>query len=242
MKKVKVYAIVRCLNEEKNIGSLLERLKAVGVIPLVVDDGSTDRTREIAEKKGVFVIEHQQNMGSGFAMKTGYIFAMKKFDDDSIVLVVDGDGQHDPSDIPKFIAEISANKADYIIGERFSSHPRKLGMPALNYVFGKLLNFVASIVTRIHVKDSTCCFTAIEVSCLRNLRLLLPSRGAETQEMILECAKNRLRVAFVPIRLIYRKNSRVSKMRLLKSLLTVYWRAVVRKPYYTSMARAHGLL
>lgn len=229
LKKAKLYAIVRCLNEEKSVGSLLERLKAVDVIPIVIDDGSTDKTGEIAEKKGVFVIRHHKNMGPGFAMKTGYIYAMNKCDDNSIVLVVDGDGQHDPLDIPKLVNKILANKTDYVVGERFSSDLCKLGMPALNYVFGKLLNFLTSIMTGIHVKDSTCGFTAIKVSSLRRLRLHLPARGAETQEMILECAKNGLRVVFVPIRLIYRKNSRISKLHFVKSLLTVYWRAIVRE-------------
>ncbi len=77
--KVTIYAVVPCLNEEKNIGGVLDKLKQLKVIPIVVDDGSTDKSVETARNKGVIVIRHKENRGAGAAIKTGYAYAKKHF-------------------------------------------------------------------------------------------------------------------------------------------------------------------
>lgn len=220
-------AVIPCLNEEKNIGPVLDKLKYLNVTPIVVDDESVDKTARIAENKGAIVIRHSENKGVGIAMKTGYRYAMNSFDDNSIVLVVAGDGQHDPLEIPKIIGEILRNKADYVVGERFSKYPLKFGMPTLNYVFGRLLNHITSMITGIHVKDSTCGFTAIRKSALGRLKLDLPARAAVPNEMLLECASKRIRVAFVPITPIYGKKSKISKLRFLRNALKIYLRYII---------------
>ena len=119
MKRVKLYAVVPCLNEEKNIGEVLDGLNHLDVTAIVVDDGSTDKTANIAREKGAIVIRHRENRGPGSAIRTGYIYTKNSCGDDSIVLILDGDGQHDPSEIPNFVHETLANKADYVVGERF---------------------------------------------------------------------------------------------------------------------------
>jgi len=221
-KKVALYAVVPCLNEEENIGVLIDKLKHLNVTPIVVDDGSTDKTAAIAKSKGAIALRHRENRGPGSAIKTGYIYAKKSCERDSIVFVVAGDGQHDPADIPIFIHKILIEKADYVVGERFSNAPCRFGMSAVNYVFGRLLNCFASLIIGIDVKDSTCGFTAIQMSALKHLKLNLPARAAETHEMLLECKKCRLRVVFVPIKPIYGKPSRISRFTLFKNVFKVY--------------------
>jgi len=223
-------AVVPCLNEEKSIGVLIESLKHLNVTPIVIDDGSTDNTAIIAEKKGAIVIKHSQNKGTGLAIKTGYTYAKNSFDDNSIVLVVAGDGQHRVSDIPKLIQEILAKNADYVVGERFSHGPKKFGMPALNYVLGKMLNYFVSMMTGIDVKDGTCGFTAIRMTALKRLKLNFPARAAETVEMLLECSKNKMRIIFVPVTPAYGKKSKISKFTFLRELLKVYLGAMVSEP------------
>lgn len=227
LKKATLCAVIPCLNEEKNIGPVLDKLKYLGVTPIVVDDGSVDKTADIAESKGAIVIRHSENRGVGLAMKTGYVYAMDSFDDNSIVLVVAGDGQHDPLEIPNIANEIKTNKADYVVGERFSKNPLKFGMPPLNYVFGKLLNHITRIITGIHVEDSTCGFTAIKMSALKRLKLDLPARAAVPNEILVECASNRIRVAFVPITPTYGKKSRISKLTFLRNVLKIYLRYII---------------
>jgi len=65
LKKIALYAVVPCLNEEENIGELLDKLKHFNVTPIVVDDGSTDKTAEIAKNRGVIFIRHRENRGLG---------------------------------------------------------------------------------------------------------------------------------------------------------------------------------
>jgi len=225
-KKNTIYAVVPCLNEEKNLGWVLDKLKQLNVAPIVVDDGSIDKTAQVAKNRDATVIQHKENRGAGAAIKTGYIYAKRSCERDSIVFVVAGDGQHDPSDMPIFIEKISIGKADYVVGERFSRNPRRFGMSAVNFVFGKLLNWFASLVTDIDVEDSTCGFTAIRMSALQRLELKLPARAGETHEMLLECARNGFHVVFVPIKPIYGKPSRISRFTLFKNVLKVYLRAI----------------
>ena len=227
MKKLTLCAVIPCLNEEKNVGPVLDKLMHLNVTPIVVDDGSVDKTADIAESKGAIVIRHSKNKGVGLAMKTGYFHAMNSFNDNSIVLIVAGDGQHDPLEIPKLVSQILTNKADYVVGERFSKHPLKFGMPTLNYAFGKLLNHITSMITGIHVKDSTCGFTATRISTLRRLKLDLPARAAVPNEILLECASNRIRVAFVPITPVYGKKSKISKLKFLRNALKIYLRYII---------------
>lgn len=228
-KRFALYAVVPCLNEEKNIGGLIDKLKHLGVTPIVVDDGSTDETARIAKKKGAILISHKKNLGSGSAIKTGYIFGRDSFKGNSIVLVLAGDGQHDPFEISRLVEAVATSNADYVIGDRFSSSPLRFGMPATNFVFGKLLNCLATVFTGFDIKDSTSGFTAIRVSALKSLKLNLPAKAAETHQMLLECSRNGMRIVFVPITPIYGPKSRKSKPVFLKNLLFVYLRAIVNK-------------
>lgn len=226
MEKVALYAVIPCLNEEENIGKLLNKLKNHNVTPIVVDDGSTDKTAEIAKNQGAIVIQHKENRGPGSAIRTGYIYTRNSCEPNSIVFVVAGDGQHDPDDMPIFIHKILTGEANYVVGERFSNNPCRFGMPAVNFVFGRLLNWCTSLIISIDVKDSTCGFTAMQMSALKRLRLNLPARAGETHEMLLECIKCRLKVVFVPIKPIYGKKSRISRFTLFKNVLKVYIRSL----------------
>lgn len=237
MAKATLCAVIPCLNEEKTIGELISSLKHFDVLSVVVDDGSTDNTGTIAENKGAIVIRHNHNRGTGAAIKTGYLYAMNSFDDDSIVLTVAGDGQHRVLEIPLLTKKILANKADYVVGERFSRCPKRFGMPAFNYVFGKILNFFLSMRIRIDVQDSTCGFTAIRIGTLKRLKLNFPARAAETVEMLLECSRSKMRVTFVSITPVYGRKSKISKLTFLMELLKVYVRGMMSEPRSASVAR-----
>lgn len=235
LQRAKLCAVIPSLNEEATIGSVIESLKHLNVVPIVIDDGSWDDTGKIAEQTGAILIKHSQNKGTGFAIKTGYVYAKNSFDDESIVLVVAGDGQHRVSDTPNLIQEILANKADYVVGERFSRCPKEFGIPALNYVFGKILNRLSWMIIGIDVKDCTCGFTAIRMTALKRLKLDLPARAAETIEMLQECSKNNIRVSFVPVTPIYGRKSKISKFTFLIDILKVYFRAMVSEPRSASV-------
>ena len=104
-------------NEEKNIASIIVKLKKVAQKIIVCNDGSTDLTGEIAEKLGVVVINHPKNLGYGSGIRS--IFQKAKEIDTDILVTFDADGQHQVEDIKKVIEPILKNKADVVIGSRF---------------------------------------------------------------------------------------------------------------------------
>ena len=116
-KKPKIIAVIPAYNEEKTIAAvLLETEKYVDKI-IVVDDGSTDHTAEIARRMGAIVISHPKNIGKGAALRTGFKEALKHNPD--IIITLDADLQHNPNEIPKLVQPIIEGKADMTIGSRY---------------------------------------------------------------------------------------------------------------------------
>src|ERR1022692_5110080 len=112
-----VVACIPAFNEEEHIASVI-----LGVRPhvekiIVCDDGSHDMTSEIAEALGAKVVRHERNLGYGSALST--LFESARKENAGIMVMIDGDGQHDPNDIPRLIGPIIEGGADVVIGSRF---------------------------------------------------------------------------------------------------------------------------
>ncbi len=153
-------AIVPALNEEESVGRVIDELRAFdpGFDIVVVDDGSTDRTAGIAADRGAHVVRLPFNLGIGGAVQTGYRFAFEHGYD--IAVQVDGDGQHDPAQLPTILAPVVTGQADLCVGSRFasgsgyqSSFTRRLGI--------KLFAWVVSAVVGQKVTDTTSGFRAV---------------------------------------------------------------------------------
>jgi glycosyltransferase involved in cell wall biosynthesis len=115
MDQNRIIALVPAWNEGLRIRPVLEATHSY--LPLlVVDDGSVDDTAQIAEAVGATVVRHAQNQGKGVALMTGFRWALERGYD--AILTLDADGQHDPADIPKFLAAYQAGEGDLIIGKR----------------------------------------------------------------------------------------------------------------------------
>ncbi len=110
--------IIPAFNEEDHIATVITGIKKYKDADiLVIDDGSKDHTARTAGEAGAFVIRHPFNMGYGVALQTGYKYAVqKKYD---FLLQMDGDGQHDPKNIPDFFESMETNECDVLIGSRF---------------------------------------------------------------------------------------------------------------------------
>lgn len=140
-KKNDTLLIIPVLNEEHNIGRVLEslRLKASAADIVVINDGSNDKTSEVVESKGVFIINHAFNMGIGASFQTGCCFALKKGYD--YIVRIDGDGQHDPAFIKDVLDPVKQGKFDIVVGSRFlgesefkSSFMRIIGIMVISWV------------------------------------------------------------------------------------------------------------
>lgn len=189
--------VIPAYNEAGNIVPVLtglpKEISGVPVCPIVVDDGSSDDTTERARSLGAASVQLPLNRGGGAAVRTGYRLALAT--GSKVVVTMDADGQHQPSELPRLVEPILENKADVVIGSRVlgAADPnhmvRELGVK----VFAGLL----SILTTSRVTDPSCGYRAVRTEALRSLELRQDQ--FHTAEFILEASKRKLVVREVPV-------------------------------------------
>lgn len=145
---MEIVTIIPAYNEERHVKSVIEgALKYSDVI--VVDDGSSDNTPDVAEQAGANLIKHDKNRGKGAAIKTGF---RKAFDNKySIFVLIDGDGQHNADLIPAMISKL--DNADMVIGSRFKNEDPD-NMPFQRKLSNKLTTKLIEYLTGYHITDS----------------------------------------------------------------------------------------
>lgn len=194
---VNVVAIIPAYNEEKAladvIGKTLEHVDEV----IVVDDGSSDKTSEVAIEAGARVIKHSVNLGKGEALKSGF----KAIGDDSIIITIDGDGQHNPSEIPDLVRPIIEDGADLVNGSRYMNGPEE-NTPAYRRVGQKVLDIATNISAGTKVTDSQSGFRAFSPKSRNVFRFKDTGFGIES-EMLVDAAEEGLKIVEVPITVRY---------------------------------------
>jgi glycosyltransferase involved in cell wall biosynthesis len=183
-------------NEEKYIGSMVLKVRQYADETLVIDDGSTDRTAEIAEMAGATVIRHEENSGKGTAIQTILVEARKKSTD--VLVILDADSQHNPEEIPTLIKPIQ-DGYDLVIGSRLQQagktpHYRRLGQ--------KVLAYMTHILTKESSDDTESGFRALSRKAISELQLREKGFAIET-EMIANAIDKGLKIHHVPISNIY---------------------------------------
>lgn len=180
----KTLVIIPAFNEEGSVGKVVEEVKTQfpGMDVLVVNDGSSDRTSEIAQSGGAIVLNLPFNLGIGGAMQAGYKYAFEKNYD--IAIQVDGDGQHDPKEIPKLLRVLEEKKIDIALGSRFigdsefkSSVMRRLGIS----IFSKVI----SLIVGQKITDPTSGFRAANRKTVRLFALDYPQDYPEPEAVVL---------------------------------------------------------
>jgi glycosyltransferase involved in cell wall biosynthesis len=140
--RVKVVAAIPCFNTEKYISAVVNIARQYVDKVLVIDDGSTDMTAKIAEGAGACVIRHEKNRGKGAAIKTA--LDNSKFSD--IIVFIDGDGQHDPREIPMLLEPILQEKADFVIGSRYLNKSKGKSNTFSRRITNNLASFTISVI------------------------------------------------------------------------------------------------
>jgi glycosyltransferase involved in cell wall biosynthesis len=163
---------------------------------LVVDDGSEDRTSEVARGAGAKVHRRNANGGKGRALRDGLEILLEQ--DWSHVAFVDGDGQHDPDDLPALL-EAARRGADFVIGSRLASPD---GMPGKNRRANLMGDKVLSRMTGLPVEDGQSGLRVLSTALLRQLRLTA-NRYAIENEMLIKASRKLRRFEIVPVRSIY---------------------------------------
>jgi glycosyltransferase involved in cell wall biosynthesis len=195
--KETVLAIIPAYCEERFIGQVVRQVLQYVKAALVVDDGSTDDTATEAQTAGARVIRHSTNLGKGAALKTGLRYAVSIEAD--FFLFLDGDGQHDPAEIPAFIDAINRSNAGLVIGNRMLNLE---SMPFIRRWTNRFMSWQIGRICKLPIPDSQCGFRLAR----KELQpvLMAPSNRFEFEsESLILAARWGVRLSFVPIRTIY---------------------------------------
>jgi glycosyltransferase involved in cell wall biosynthesis len=202
-----VAVVIPACNEADKIAATIDAVPDLVDHVIVVDDGSRDATAAIARRSvrksgNLEVITHDRNRGVGAAIVTGYARALGLGADATAVMA--GDGQMDPSDLPRLLDPVVAGAADYAKGNRFAWPGGWREMPAVRLIGGGLLSFLTRVASGYwHVGDSQCGYTVASRRALRAIGSDLFPRYGYPNDLLTRLAAARLRVVDVPVRPVY---------------------------------------
>ncbi len=198
---MKLVIIIPALNEEKTIGKIIADIPKdipgiTDIEVVVVDDGSTDRTGQIAQKSGAVVISHAKNRGVGRAFKTGIEYALSSQAD--IIVNIDGDGQFDPNDIRKLISPIMKKDYDFVTCTRFHKGFLKGRMPFIKRIGNRIISSLISFLIKEKFTDTQCGFRAYSRDSAMNLSVY--SDYTYTQEVFIDLANKGFKMTEMPLK------------------------------------------
>jgi len=196
-----IIACIPAYQVETTLGNVLVQTQPYVDQIIVCDDGSLDHTSEIAQVFGAEVICHDRNLGYGAAIKSLFEEAVRIEAD--IVITLDGDGQHSPSQIPSFLRELDKKNADIVIGSRFIEGSYS-GAPIWRTLGIRFLTLLTSHGN--HLTDNQCGFRAYSSKALNSLNLIEDGMGIST-EIIIKAQAKKLTIVEVPVSVLYDKNS-----------------------------------
>jgi glycosyltransferase involved in cell wall biosynthesis len=192
-----VIAIIPAYDEQEAIANVVIGVGCYVDQVVVVDDGSRDSTGLVAEHAGATVVTHKNNRGPGAATRTGIREALAL--GATFVVTIDGDGQHDPSDIPALLAPLREDRADIVFANRFG---RSNEIPRMRRIFNWCANVLTFLTTGVWFADSQCGLKAFGPRALRELEIT--AKGFEfCTEIVREATRRSWRIAQVPSRVSY---------------------------------------
>lgn len=213
---MKTTAIIPAFNEESTIGDVIKKTAQFVDETIVINDGSTDSTIDVARNSGATIIDNIVNRGLGKTIKRGYDEAIKRSAD--IIVQIDADGQYDPNEIPKLLQPIIENKADLVLGSRLENLNYK--MPWLKKQGNRAFSWLLRRLTGTEIKDGQTGFRAARKEIFETIEI--QGDFTYTQEMIVKVAKEGWRIANVQVNFYQRY---AGESRLMSGPLSYAWRA-----------------
>jgi len=197
-----VWVVIAAYNEARAIALVLAGLAGLPYRVLVVDDGSTDGTADVAGRAGVAVLRHPINLGQGAALQTGIDYALLR--GASYVVTFDADGQHRPEDIAGLLAALAANDADFALGSRFRGGA--IDLPALRRLMLRAATWFTRATTGLALTDAHNGLRAMTRRGAARLRLR-QNRMAHASEILHQIAASGLRYVEAPVTIQYSRYS-----------------------------------
>lgn len=189
--------IIPALNEQAHIADLVRKLRGMHLNVLVIDDGSTDKTSEIAEAEGAVVIRHEQNLGKGKSLADGYRYAASEGYD--AVVTMDADGQHDPADVPRFFDTYDRTGIPVLVGNRMHDRAR---MPLIRRITNRLMSRMLNRQMNQYIPDTQNGFRLYQTDVVT---MVIPDNDgfAAESEILLKLDEIDIRMGSVPIAAVY---------------------------------------
>lgn len=220
---MKACVLIPSYNVEQTIGDVVRKIKEMGLEVVVVDDGSTDDTERRASENNAIVIRHIKNLGKGASIKEGFDFMLRMTNFDTII-IMDGDGQHNPNDIQKFISRAQECDDDIIIGNRMALTKN---MPFVRLATNKFMSFLLSAMCKQRIPDTQCGFRLIKREILRKIKFESNKYDLES-EILIKASRMKFKIASVPIETIYRNE--LSRIHPVKD--TIRFAGLLIKSYF----------
>jgi len=195
---MKICVIIPAFNESKEISGLVKEIKERNLEVLVVDDGSTDATAQIAQSAGAVVLKNPVNEGKGACLRKGFKYALENNFD--AVITMDGDGQHLPEDLPVFRRLGDDPQSDIVVGNRML---KTRDMPFIRFITNRFMSWMISVLSKQKIPDTQCGYRLIKRQVLEKIELKTSNFEIET-EILLNASKMGFKIYSVPIKTIYR--------------------------------------
>ncbi|MDD3807563.1 MAG: glycosyltransferase family 2 protein [Candidatus Marinimicrobia bacterium] len=220
------YILIPAYQAEKTLSDLLSRIQGCSILHIVVvDDGSTDNTAQIAQEAGVHLLQHKENLGKGRALQTGFRYIMEA--GGAFVITVDADLQHPPDAIPGLVNKYLQNPGTFIIGER----ERDKHMPIHRRWSNAITSYLVGKRIKMKIPDVQCGFRLIPGECL--YELVEGNKGFVFEtEMVIRLADKHIPLDFYPIPTIYMKDGRssIAHVRDTFRFIKMYTYSFLRRP------------
>ena len=219
IKPIKVCVLIPAFREKGRIGSVLRRVMDHVPDVVVIDDGSGDGTAAEAEALGVVLLQHRENKGKGMALNTGFAYAREQGFD--VAITLDGDGQHNPDDVPRFLEAYRRTGIPILIGNRMKDTVR---MPMVRRWTNRFMSWLLSRELRQFIPDTQCGFRLYACDILPN-KPVQSERYAAESEILLHLADRGIRMDSVPVTTIYRdERSKINPLTDTIRFFKMLWR------------------
>ena len=229
MERKTVCVIIPAYNAESSVGDVIEGTKKYLPRVIVVNDGSTDRTEDVARRRAAEIVSLPSNRGKGFALRQGFGRALSN--GCKAILTLDADGQHDPADIPHFLNAHEKDTEAILIGTRMAQADR---FPTQRYYSNRTAAYFISKALGQYLEDTQCGFRLYPAETLRSIPLTTSHFQTET-EVLLRAVGRGIRLGSVPVKNIYHWNGNAPRSNFRPVIDTFYICMVVLQGYLRLM-------